>query len=50
MTFIVCTATTTSQIKNLIGRVRKITRAARVARKKEQVRVVVCKTSHLQFC
>ena len=45
-----CTLTTTSQIKNLISRMRKITRAARVARNKEQVDAVVCNTSHSQFC
>ena len=39
------TATTTSQIKNLIGRVRKNERAARAARTYEQVRAVLFKTT-----
>ena len=39
------TATTTPQIKNLIGRVRKNKRAARAARTYEQVRAVLCKTT-----
>ena len=39
------TATTTPQIKNLIGRVRKNKRAARAARAYEQVRAVLCKTT-----
>ena len=42
------TATTTPQIKNLIGRVRKnkrAARAARAARTYEQVRAVLCKTT-----
>ena len=39
------TATTTPLIKNLIGRVRKNNRAARVARTYEQVRAVLCKTT-----
>ena len=38
-------ATTTPQIKNLIGRVRKNKRAARAARTYEQVRAVLCKTT-----
>ena len=39
------TATTTPQIKNLIGRVRKNKRAARASRTYEQVRAVLCKTT-----
>ena len=39
------TTTTTPQIKNLIGRVRKNKRAARAARTYEQVRAVLCKTT-----
>ena len=39
------TATTTPQIKNLIGRVRKNKRAARAARTNDQVRAVLCKTT-----
>ena len=39
------TATTTPQIKNLIGRVRKNQRAARAARTYEHVRAVLCKTT-----
>ena len=39
------TATTTPQIKNLIGRVKKNKRAARAARTYEQVRPVLCKTT-----
>ena len=39
------TATTTPQIKNLIGRVKKNKRAARAARTHEQVRAVLYKTT-----
>ena len=39
------TATTTLQIKNLIGRVREKKRAARAARAYEQVRVFLSKTT-----
>ena len=39
------TATTTPQIKNLIGRVWKNNRAARAARTYEQVRAVLCTTT-----
>ena len=39
------TKTLTSQIKNLIGRVRKNNRAACAARTYEQVRAVLCKTT-----
>ena len=43
------TATTTPLIKNLIGRVWKNNRAARVARAYEQVRAVLCKTTTLNY-
>ena len=49
------TATTTPQIKNLIGRASENKRAARAARIYEQVRAILCKTHnnvklpHLQF-
>ena len=36
---------TTSQIKNLIGRVKKKTRAAHAARTYEQVHAILCKTT-----
>ena len=39
------TETTTPQIKNLIGRVKKNNRAARATRTFEQVRAVLCKTT-----
>ena len=39
------TATTTQQIKNLIGRVSENKRAARAARTYEQVRAILCKTT-----
>ena len=39
------TATTTSQIKNLIGRASEIKSAARAARTYEQVRAILCKTT-----
>ena len=39
------TATTTPQIKNVIGRVRKNKRAARAACAYEQVHAVLCKTT-----
>ena len=39
------TETTTPQIKNLIGRVKKNNRAARATRTFEQVRAVLCKTA-----
>ena len=43
------TATTTLQMKNLIGRVRKNKRAARAARTYEQVRTVLCKTTAFNY-
>ena len=43
------TATTTPQIKNLIGQVRKNKRAARVARVYEQARAVLCKATTRNF-
>ena len=39
------TATTTPQIKNLIGRASENKRAARAARTYEQVRAILCKTT-----
>ena len=39
------TATTTPQVKNLIGRARENKRAARAARTYEQVRAILCKTT-----
>ena len=39
------TATTTPQIKNLIGRASESKRAAREARTYEQVRAILCKTT-----
>ena len=39
------TATTTPQIKNLIGRASKNKRAVRAARTYEQVRAILCKTT-----
>ena len=39
------TATTTPQIKNLIGRASQNKRAARAARTYEQVRAILCKTT-----
>ena len=42
-------ATTTPKIKNLIGRVWKNSRAARVARTYEQVRAVLCTRDYLIY-
>ena len=39
------TATTTPQVRNLIGRPSENKRAARAARTYEQVRAVLCKTT-----
>lgn len=41
-------STATSQLWNLIGRMRKNKRAARAARSLEQIVVVLCKLAHLR--
>ena len=43
------TATTTPQIKNLIGRASENKRAARAARTYEQVRAILCKTTTWKY-
>ena len=43
------TATTTPQIKNLIGQVKKNKRATRVARTYEQARAVLCEATTRNF-
>ena len=43
------TATTTPQIKNLIGRASENKRAARAARTDEQVHAILCKTTKWNY-